>query len=349
MKILFYVPKNLDQGVTNSQIINLVKILEKMFGYHISIFSNGNQLIEVSNTVIKKHYYLLKHFNQFDYIYVRHLKGYAYAHILRLLLSKKVKILFDFRGFNTFERFIAFDSPPKLKFFLALKVEQFAYNNAYQVNAVSHSFKKILTDFFGVRKKNLKQINVVPCCIDTVFLKQGRTNNNINFVYSGSLLPWQKFAETIDLYKSIASFYNNVTLTILTRDVESARKIIADNNLPNVNILNLSQKEVLNKLPQFDFGFLLREDNYVNKVASPIKFIEYISRGVIPILSPNIGDYSDLVSLYNIGIVLDKNYKFDLQQINNLLTNDKIYQQLYNIALEYKWENYFEKHSFIVS
>ena len=53
-----------------------------------------------------------------------------------------------------------------------------------------------------------------------------------------------------------------------------------------------------------DIAFLLRDDRDLNKVASPVKFAEYIASGLSVIGSPCIGDISKQISENNIGILI---------------------------------------------
>ena len=98
-------------------------------------------------------------------------------------------------------------------------------------------------------------------------------------------------------------------------------------------LLTQSHQEVLKELRKYDFGFLLRDDNIVNNTASPIKFLEYVSNGVIPIMSDGIGDYSRLVHDKKIGITLDSN------EIKIFLEDKTIFLRMKQITDVYLWKN----------
>jgi glycosyltransferase involved in cell wall biosynthesis len=53
-----------------------------------------------------------------------------------------------------------------------------------------------------------------------------------------------------------------------------------------------------------DVGFLLRQDNPVNHVASPVKFGEYLASGLAVVTSPKLGDVSRLVVERNLGLLV---------------------------------------------
>ncbi|MNT70775.1 hypothetical protein D3C72_2091940 [compost metagenome] len=58
---------------------------------------------------------------------------------------------------------------------------------------------------------------------------------------------------------------------------------------------------------------MLRKDNIINQVAAPIKFTDYLSGGLLVMVSDNIGDTSVAVKKYDLGYVLEKldNVYFD--------------------------------------
>jgi glycosyltransferase involved in cell wall biosynthesis len=76
----------------------------------------------------------------------------------------------------------------------------------------------------------------------------------------------------------------------------------------------------------------------LNNVASPVKFAEYISCGLIPIISPGVGDYSSLVMNEKIGIVVDENITFDFKDIEEYLNDKNIYDRIYNAAEKLTWD-----------
>lgn len=60
----------------------------------------------------------------------------------------------------------------------------------------------------------------------------------------------------------------------------------------NVEVCSKMPDEVIEAYASCDYGFLLRDDMVVNRVACPTKLVEYLAAGVLPILNtPNIGDF----------------------------------------------------------
>jgi hypothetical protein len=56
----------------------------------------------------------------------------------------------------------------------------------------------------------------------------------------------------------------------------------------------VEHSKVAGYLNAADVGLLLRESTFTNRVASPTKFGEYMACGLLPFVSPNIGDLDQL-------------------------------------------------------
>jgi glycosyltransferase involved in cell wall biosynthesis len=212
------------------------------------------------------------------------------------------------------------------------KIEIFVYKHADIIHTVSNNFKYYLLKNFGNRN-----IKVYPCAITSVTQKKQRNKKTISFIYLGSIASWQKFEETVQLYGFIENSLTDVHLTIITKQKEEAKQIIIKNKINNFNIKSLTHKEVIKDLINYDFGFLLRDNIVVNNVASPIKFLEYISNGVIPIITKGIGDYSYITKKNNIGVLVDSNFTLDINNLSNILNDKEIYNKLHNVSKKYTW------------
>src|SRR6185295_10953881 len=84
--------------------------------------------------------------------------------------------------------------------------------------------------------------------------------------------------------------------------VDAARAALAA-VVPDAIVRSAPQGEAARLLCAADYGLLLRQDDVVNLVASPVKFGEYLACGVRPILTPHIGDQSDLCQSSDLGDV----------------------------------------------
>jgi glycosyltransferase involved in cell wall biosynthesis len=70
-------------------------------------------------------------------------------------------------------------------------------------------------------------------------------------------------------------------------------------------MVSLEHNKVFDVLVGCDIGFLLRDDSWVNTVASPTKFAEYALCGIPMITTAFVGDISNIVQRRDLGLVID--------------------------------------------
>jgi len=336
---IFLIQPGLSEAIVRSQTIKIVSRLniEKNQNYIMLPFLDERIYKNDNNIIFYKNYLntLRKIDEDINYIYTRSFVVFIKLFLFRFLRKNKFKILIDFRGLASAESFARNKSIIKFKIYEL--IELFAYKNADSVHSVSFFLKDWLTSKWGTR-----DVNVVPCCVDKIILKEkNNIDNEIKFVYVGSTSFWQKIESTIRLYKTIESKVENSSLTIITKEKKAVTQLLKDNGVRKFKVKSLLQEEVLSDLVSYDFGFLLRDNILMNNVASPVKFIEYISRGVIPILSSGIGDYSSLVIKKKIGIIV-KNNEIDINQINFYYNDNDILNRLYKCSSKFTWDSHLK-------
>ncbi len=129
------------------------------------------------------------------------------------------------------------------------------------------------------------------------------------YIYSGGLkFTWHIPDTFLRLFLEIAKKDENARLLVMSpslpddikkhisEDVIMSKRIILKEAVPN--------EEVMKYLNAADFGFLLRENNPVNNVASPSKYAEYILCGLPTIISEGIFDYARFCKENDCGYVL---------------------------------------------
>lgn len=117
------------------------------------------------------------------------------------------------------------------------------------------------------------------------FFRTNKYKNN-SFLYVGTLNVWQCFEETVQIYKEIEQRTDKKTyLYVYTPDQDKAIRILEKYQIKNYTLDYLPADKLGKKLGEFKYGFVLRKDNIVNRVATPTKLSNYIAHGVIPIYS----------------------------------------------------------------
>jgi hypothetical protein len=105
-------------------------------------------------------------------------------------------------------------------------------------------------------------------------------------VYVGGAQSWQKVD---DMLRAIGAANGDYEFDIVTQSPQAFDMKLTKGK--HVRLRTLPSGEVPAALAASSLGFLLRDDNIVNQVACPTKLIEYLTAGVVPIVSsPAIGD-----------------------------------------------------------
>jgi len=155
---------------------------------------------------------------------------------------------------------------------------------------------------------------IIPCSLGDNFINEkikkdytlipGLKEGDTLLIYSGSLAGWQ----TLDnLEEILTEFLKNEKIKVLFLSKEHEIIRILAKKYPNRIFRKwLSPINVTKYLILGDYGLLLRKDNWTNRVASPVKFAEYLSVGLKVFISEHIGDFSEIVEDNNLGYIFGK-------------------------------------------
>lgn len=173
---------------------------------------------------------------------------------------------------------------------------------------------------FNYWKMNVSHI-CLPMLPSDIFLQETNSKSSIRkkidipdeetvFVYSGQNQKWQLAEETIKFYKRIEEKNKSTFLLILTHDTEDFEEFIFKYRVKNYKVLSVQYVDMPQYLDACDYGFCLRGNDMTNIVASPTKVLEYLARGVKPILTQYVGDFSEYLGNRGLADVvsIDDNY-----------------------------------------
>jgi len=201
------------------------------------------------------------------------------------------------------------------------------------------------------------KITVLPCKIDPkVFsspdkdISKKRLGLDGRFVvcYLGSLAWYQLPDQSVRVFKCIQKIIPNSIFLGITTAPETMRGYLIESGIceSDFHVMRVSSPEVVEYLPAADLGLLLREDNPVNAVASPVKFAEYLACKVPVLLTRKIGDFSLLAQCNRVGDVLDIHCSDDelMGQLSRILegrsSDSEIFDRCRNFALsELSWDH----------
>jgi hypothetical protein len=245
----------------------------------------------------------------------------------------KLEILYDFRGLAAFETF--YKRRNYVNFVLLFSLEFLAYVFSNKIQCVSKNMKKELEKKFFFKKR----IDIIPCLAQKSCKRIDSCSSKIKFVYVGGIARWQM----IDLILEISLQIQKEILsefTFITNKPSDLEERINDIGLLDYKILSGDNKFVQSILKDQDFGFLLRENMLFNRVSSPIKFLEYTSNSIVPIITPFVGDYSRDIINKNIGIIYDNDIQkliYDIKLVSLKIIEFRL--RLYNYSSKLTWGN----------
>lgn len=260
------------------------------------------------------------------------------------------KVIYDGRGAITAEwqEYNVVNDKYLIKEINAL--EQKAVKNTCFKIAVSNHLVKYWETTFNYQAK---EYVVIPCTLNKFFesislnesiinttrKKLGFNLNDIVFVYSGSTAGWQSMELISSFLIKQLSSSNNKKVLFLTESDQFVDQLKKD--FPE-QVIN--KKVNVNEVPELlclgDYGILIRGNSITNKVASPVKFAEYLSCGLKIIISEELGDYSDLVLNNNWGYIFNSKefevVKPTIQEKQQLASKAKSLFCKANFVSEYK-------------
>lgn len=288
--------------VSNEQdgMLQRIKTVDKIFENHERVyitfsylFFNSPEIVKVSDklTLYKFDLSKKKHLIAFyeiiqktTLIYVHSVYNARYI----LPLYKYKKIITDMHGAVPEEQIFWGSSKNGLYY---NEIERFVVKNSYKIVSVTNA----MAEHFKTKYSNeLTDILILPIFDDNYLIsKISKSNKEKIVIYSGGVQKWQN----IDLMiKCISCKINDYQYLILTGNVEIFKeKLSGIDYSKKVQIKSVSRKDLNSYYSIADFGFILRDDLLLNRVACPTKLSEYLSYGIIPIVKYSlIGDFSDL-------------------------------------------------------
>ncbi len=171
---------------------------------------------------------------------------------------------------------------------------------------------------------------LMPCfneVLDVEIFYHKNYTNKI-FCYVGSLDLWQCFRETVKLYKGIEDKVSNTKLKVLTFSVDEGEKILAEYGVRNYEIKQVPKEQVKQELMESAFGFIIRKDNMVNRVATPTKLSSYMSAGVIPIYSSCLNDFDKEAKSKGLKYALGLSQEYEIDSIIEFIKREVIIDEI---------------------
>lgn len=207
------------------------------------------------------------------------------------------------------------------------EIENLAFNNVKNLIAVSHN----MIDFYKNKYPNIKTnfINLPIFRCDSYKKIVSADKVKLKIVYSGGAQKWQNVEAMLETISKIA---NKFEIQILSGDIDTFNEKLERYGIEEkIELKSVSYSEIGKEYLKADFGFVLRDDIIVNRIACPTKIIEYLSYGIIPIvMQPIIGDFNNLKYSYILnkdlinGKIPDRDKIIEMVQNNYRVLNELI-------------------------
>lgn len=217
----------------------------------------------------------------------------------------------------------------KLRFYILNYIDCFAMKKAKLIFFCSEYMKN------HYEKLALKSFDstsyLMPCFNEKLNKKQiiEKDYTRKNFAYVGSLDLWQCFDRIIDLYKKIETVYTDAHLKVLTFSVDDATQKIIDLGIKNYEVKSVNKEDVQTELEDVVYGFVIRDDSIVNRVATPTKISSYMSVGIIPVFSVVLDDFNTVSQNmeYVIPVQTDIDFEMLKKRIEKSVDKNMLFEE----------------------
>lgn len=162
--------------------------------------------------------------------------------------------------------------------------------------------------------------------------------------YVGTASPWQCAEETVSFFKLVAQQVPQAFFWVFTPDRQKFESLLSGLPQEQWRVEFRPHHELAGLLPAADVGCLVRRRIQMNRVASPLKFPEYLSCGLPVLIGPEVGHYSQLVRASGLGAVIDPDRPQDWPQVvialKAVLAREHVRQDCRQQAESLSWQSF---------
>ncbi len=221
------------------------------------------------------------------------------------------------------------------------EMEQQVINSSNAITVVSDTMKYYISRNFHVKHNNIIVVPPGGPLLEAGFNIQREPI----VIYAGTVHP----REHVDLFaNSIPHIRANAHFFISSKVSGDWRtKKIINTSTRDINYFWFRKREeVLNLLVRSKIGVLTSRDDVTRQLGPPLKLYDYLACG-LPVVSNDIGGWSRMIADEKIGIITKDDPLEFAAAIDELLTNNALWQEMHHNALElirckYNWNTIVE-------
>jgi len=234
-----------------------------------------------------------------DLIYIHSIAKVPSIWLQLMVLKRRVPLVLDLHGVMVDELKLAGDHA---RAWIFSRIEKFCFRWCLVTVNVSEVMKNHYTGKYpGYTGETLVfPANSIPAngeaedpaAQETLRKQLGFNADDVIFLYSGNCQKWQNIDLMMDIIRKHAK--DHYRFLILSGQKSKFEKLIRHYRIPAgyIRVLSLSPDDLWRYYQIAHYGFILRDDILVNRVANPTKLAEYLQYGIIPIVKlSQIGDY----------------------------------------------------------
>lgn len=217
--------------------------------------------------------------------------------------------------------------------------EYFAVKKSTLLIVVSEGMRDYFVQKYGYKKNNCY---IMPCFNKQLIpVSNTKQFDHPYFVYAGSASVWQAVDEMLDSYALIEKNLEGAKLTILSNERSAFETKLKTRGIQNYEIKYVKLEDLDEELEKHKYGFLLREEHVVNRVATPTKMNSYLACHLIPVFTTAVQDFNDNLDLAEYTIKLDTpiNPKEVAEKVLNFETKNLTVENYMEVV-----EKVFDKH-----
>ena len=134
----------------------------------------------------------------------------------------------------------------------------------------------------------------------------------------GSFFEWYDPDMVVSVFQQIRK-HADAQLLVITSDQDKAVSYLASRLPPETfSVRHAAHEEVPGLLNASDLGFLLLKSSPNIKTSSPAKFAEYLNCGLPVLITPEVGDFSELVAARGLGAIVTTSDTFDTSIVDRV-------------------------------
>lgn len=239
-------------------------------------------------------FFIIRLLKQADTLYVHSVLNVLPWLPMLPFIRKKTKVVLDAHGVVPEETFLL---GTQFKGRLYSLSEKCVIRRADVVITVTKAMEEHFRHKYRKALPVYQQYAILPSHILNDRFSDFEISDEIVYViYSGNTQIWQNIGLMLSIIKKNRS--DRIKYDILTGEPEVMKAHLRAAGLERdqrITVANVSPQELKTYYRRAHYGFILRDDITVNRVACPTKLIEYLHYGIIPIVkSSEIGDFKAL-------------------------------------------------------